>query len=792
MKKVKMAGRIFNNAALSAVAAKIARFVLVFSLLASANAFAAIIENIDVARVGDQAEVTIHFTTEIQYTRHTPGDEGKFLRVFFRLTKPGVSESELMQEVRRSPKNDLLPPFTVAYPELVNGMLITFAKPTKFIVRAGDDSRSIVVMVPVQPLPAKDRDVPPAKGKPAVKPAPVAIETPAVAAVVADPPVGSAAAPAQTPDANKPEPAPVLSADKVEEMAHAFLLDGQDAFEKGDYPKAINRMNRILSLPQNSRTMSAQALIGEAREKNGEIAKARAEYDLYLKLYPNSPEVPKIKQRLAALPAVDTVRRPRARAVRDDRPAEWTVYGSLSSYFFGGQSKQDDGPMKRDQESMVSSLNFSARLRDSVTDTRFVFRDTDSRNFMRPSRNYNRIYSAYAERTDREIGYFVRVGRQNPNGAGVLERFDGITGSYNLTPDFKVGAVYGEAVEFGSPFKKNFYGGSVELAPQVGWPGASLYGIEQNIDGILNRRAVGSEFRYFDGQVTAFGLVDYDVLYKGVNIGMAQANYLDKWNNNYFISYDYRQSPTYSLTNALSTTGYSTVTDLVGNVGASGARQLVSEMTALSTMFAAGVTIPVGERWQFGADYRMSEISGTNATIPLAQMCKEIQDDANPNDPLCVDGPRGTLRISEMGICQVDSYDLVTRTCRATSDASGRTNMYSAQAIGTNLFVPNGVGVVYLGYIAGPNYTGQNLGLSYIFPFFENWRLENNARYYTQKSDSGQNMTQFSPSMKLVYQWRNSLSLEGELGYSQSNNTGTTVSKNRREYLYLGIRWDYR
>ncbi len=784
IQKVEMAGLNFMNGVISALVAKFGRVALVFFLVATTNAYAAIIDTIDITRVGDQAEITVRFTTEIQYTRHAPDDEGRFLRVFFRITKPGFSESELMQEVRRSPKSDLVSAFTIAYPELVNGMLISFAKPTKFIVRAGDDSRSIVVMLPAPP--AKGTDVAAKKGKEADASVPVAVVTPREAVIVPETAVS------QTPDAIKPEAAPVMSAEKVEEMAHAFLLDGQEAFEKGDFAKTINRMNRVLSLPQNTRTMSAQALIGEAREKNGEIAKARAEYELYLKLYPNSPEAPKIKQRLTELPAVDMVKRIRPRVVRDDKPAEWTVSGSLSSYYFAGQSKQDDGPMKRDQESLVSSVNLSARLRDSVTDTRIVFRDTDSRNFMRPSRNYNRIYSAYAERTDREVGYFIRVGRQNPNGAGVLERFDGITGSYNLSPDWKVGAVYGEAVEFGSPFKKNFYGGSVELVPQVSRPGASLYGIEQNIDGVLNRRALGSEFRYFDGQVAAFGLVDYDVLYKGLNIGMAQANYLDKWGNNYFVSYDYRQSPTYSLTNALSTAGYSTVTDFVGNVGITQARQLVSETTALSTMFATGVTIPVGERWQFGIDYRMSEISGTNATIPLAQMCKEIQDDANPNDPLCVDGPRGTLRISEMGICQPDSYDLVTRTCHASSAASGRTNMYSAQAIGTNLFVPNGVGVAYLGWIAGPGYSGQNLGLSYIYPVVDNWRLESNARYYSQQGDNGQNMTQFSPSMKLVHQWGNSLSLEGEIGYSESKNTGATDSRNRREYLYLGVRWDYR
>lgn len=800
-----MGGKTFKDLAIWGGLVKLARFIVGLSLLASVSAFAAVIDTIDVARVGDKAEITIRFTTEIQYTRHTPDDEGKFLRIFFRVTKPGFSESELMQELRRSPKNDLIPPFTLAYPELVNGMLVTFAKTTKFVVHAGEDSRSIVILVPlpeeknaapVAPVSAaavaKESETPSVakKGKtPAVVPTVVA--TPPVVAVTTD----GAASPemSQKPDAEKPEPAPILSSEKIEEMAHAFLLDGQEAFAQNDFTKAINRMNRVLSLPANTQTMAAQALLGEAREKNGEIAKARAEYELFLKLYPTSAEAPRVKQRLEALPAVDVVRGPSSarRVVRDDKPAEWTITGSLSSYFFTGQSKQDSGPMKRDQESLVSSLGFNARLRDSVTDTRFVFRDTDSRNFMQSSRNYNRVYSAYAERTDREIGYFVRAGRQNPNGAGVLERFDGITASYNLNQDWKVGGVYGEAVEFGSPFNKKFYGANIEVLPQVSRPGASLYVVEQKIDGYLNRRAVGSEMRYFDGQFTGYGMLDYDTLYKGVNIGMAQANYLDASGNNYFISYDYRKTPSYSLTNALGASGYTTVPDLVGNVGMTQARQLVSDSTALSKMFAAGVTIPVGERWQFGFDYRMSEISGTSATIPLAQMCKELQDEANPTDPLCVDGPRGTMRISEMGICVAESYDMVTKTCHATTEASGKTQMYSTQAIATNLFVPNGVGVAYYGYVSGPTYTGHNLGLSYVYPFAETWRMESNARYYTQKSDNG-DMTQFSPSMKLIHLWGNSLSLEGELGYSESKNTGVTNSKNRREYLYLGVRWDYR
>lgn len=425
-----------------------------------------------------------------------------------------------------------------------------------------------------------------------------------------------------------------------------------------------------------------------------------------------------------------------------------------------------------------------------MTDTRFVFRDTDFRNFMQTNRNYNRIYSAYAERTDREVGYFVRAGRQNPNGAGVLERFDGITGGYTIGSDWRVNGVYGKAVEFNSPFEKDFYGASVEMLPQLGRPGVSLYAIEQNIDGYLNRRAIGSEFRYFDGQFSGYGTVDYDVLYKGLNIVAVQGNYLDSAGNNYFISYDYRNSPSYSLVNGLAASGFSTVKDLVNSVGINQARTLAGDSTAASKMFAAGVTVPVGERWQFGADYRMSSIGAANALLSLDQICSRGVENRETNDPRCLGGPRGDTSVYDL--CAPNSYDSATNTCQAGQNATGDTHMISLQAIGTNLFVPNAVGVATAGFFFSPGSSGQNIGLNYIYPLAENWRLEGNLRYFRQSRDDGSGSTDFSPSVKLAHQWKNSFFLETELGMNDNRSTGTSSSTFRREYLYVGIRWDYR
>ena len=118
--------------------------------------------------------------------------------------------------------------------------------------------------------------------------------------------------------------------------------------------------------------------------------------------------------------------------------------------------------------------------------------------------------------------------------------------------------------------------------------------------------------------------------------------------------------------------------------------------------------------------------------------------------------------------------------------------MVSLQAIGTNLFVPNAVGVATAGFFFGPAVTGLHLGLNYIYPLAENWRLEGNLRYFRQNRDDGSGSTDFSPSVKLAHQLRSSLFLETELGMNNNRSTGPTASQFRREYLYLGIRWDYR
>lgn len=791
---------------------KIVKFAVALLMLCM-HSFAAAeaIDRIDVTAGEREAEIAIRFNTRILYERHAPVREGKLLRVFLTIEDRNVRESELMQQVMQSPKTSRVPTVSVVYPELIHGMLLTFSQSTSYTVRPGEDGQSIIVSVPLLPpdkknlrpggnarrdevaansskrvaeiaLPAISKGADPEQAAPPSKKPLIGTPSDAsqprvpVASVPQNVPSGTAVLSAAVPPAMPPV--------EVEPLALRFMNEAIGALTAKDVTTAINRLNRVLSLPRNDQTERAQGLIGEARELNGEVLKARAEYDLYLKLFPEGSEATKIRERLSALPK-DAPRSSAQRALpKEPGPAEWTYFGSLSEYYYTGKSQietltppapgqltfNQDTLSSVDQRSLISSINLNARRRDGWSDTRIVVRDTNNKNYLNPARGYNRLYSAYAEHTDRSSGYNFRVGRQNPNGMGVLERFDGLQGGYLITPSWRVNAVYGDAVEFNSPFSKKFVGASVDLLPQAAAPGFSIYGIQQTLDGMLNRRAFGTEARYFDGKISAYGLVDYDVLYSGVNIALLQGNYLDQSGNNYFFVMDHRRAPSYGLTNALMGAPGLTLNDLVGAQGIDAVRKQVVGLSAMSDMLSMGVTHSLQEGWQVGVDYRMSQISSNqpiSAVIPLAVIgtCLGTIDPVNNN-------------------CIFDT---------ATQQGSGKNHVITFQGIGSNLFWTNAVGVANLSLIQAPSYSGKASSLSYVVPFAEQWRADVNFRYYKQDSDDGTTQRRLSPSVKLSWQWQNSLFLEGELGREISDSSSQDRKDHvAREYLYMGLRWDVR
>ena len=100
-------------------------------------------------------------------------------------------------------------------------------------------------------------------------------------------------------DRARPEPGQMQAPlPEVADQAAVLMPKAQEAFNAANYELAISSFNQILLLPPNAYSQEAQELIGLARERNGELAKAKAEYDLYLKLFPDGPGADRVRQHL--------------------------------------------------------------------------------------------------------------------------------------------------------------------------------------------------------------------------------------------------------------------------------------------------------------------------------------------------------------------------------------------------------------------------------------------------------------------------------------------------------------
>ena len=178
-------------------------------------------------------------------------------------------------------------------------------------------------------------------------------------------------------------------------------------------------------------------------------------------------------------------------------------------------------------------------------------------------------------------------------------------------------------------------------------------------------------------------------------------------------------------------------------------RRRAVALTSTSTLYMVGLTMPVNAKWQIGGDYRVNNISGTEGTT--------------------------------------DVGGLIPPT-----EATGDTHTYSLQAIGTGLIGTSDITVLSVSLIRAPTFSGESYGLNNIVTLREKWRFETALRYYTQEDDFGTRQKRISPSLRVSYKLRESISLEGEAGLEQSETeSSTSTDKTKRSYFSIGYRWDF-
>jgi tetratricopeptide (TPR) repeat protein len=633
-------------------------------------------------------------------------------------------------------------------------------------------------VAPTLAVPALPASVPAPAPSPAPAPAPAPVPAPAPARAasgpsaapaaepppaVAAPPSAPASAPAAEPSAPAATPAPLTDAER-DQQAQTLLRSAQAALAAGATANAVDSLGKLLDLPPNSASRQAQRLIAEARAKLGDTARARAEYEAFLRLYPSGADSDAVRVALAALsPATAPVAAADPRSTRTQ-----SLAGSVSSYYYGGQSKVrtqefQDSPIAglpqlvtestlsdTDQSLLVSSVDINWRQRDADADQRFVFRDSYSKDFNRPEKSRNRLSALYYDHKSFALGTQVRLGRQSPLGGGVLGRFDGVQGSYTFKPRWKVSAVAGQPADKLLDTRRYFYGASVDAEALTPKLGGALYLIEQKVDGLVDRRALGTEMRYFDGGLSLSGQLDQDLLLKGLNIASLQGSWQREGGTVFNLMLDRRKTPLLMLGNALFFGG-GTATRM-GDLLAAGAtpetlRQQVRDTTADATQGSIGVTTPLSPKWQMGVDLRYTSIGAIAPVVDLL--------------------PQG----------QPSSGDIWSA---------------GLQFIGSNLYSARDTHVLIANFITGPAFQGQLLSYHNSSLVLPSLQLEPSFKYYRQTTSEQVVSTRWSPGLRLTWRPQPSVSLESELSLESSKTTSPLRNESStRTYYYLGGRYDF-
>ena len=736
-------------------------------LWTAAPVAAQVLDHIEIVETPTAAEIHIVFNARALYLRHTPSQQGDLIRLF--LDFPDLDRSvRFARELVTSPPSDLIPKFTVTFPDQgTNGLSIRFAKPVRFRVSQRDIRSSSRIVISVK------------RDQPAL---PQEVEAP----------------PATPPDAMGPkqsfEVPPFSPGMNVETYADDLMKLGRKALNVGESEKASQIFNALLNLSPNKQSQAAQEWVGVARQRSREYEKATAEYELYLKLYPEGEDAVRVRQRLASLQEVINQRAQAKKARPARKIDEMRVYGSAYTYYYGGYSQTTTTDKvantttnrnSQDQSLLQSAFDVTGRYRKDEYDNKLVVRGTQSYDLLATSdtrRNVSRLRALYFEHSSQD-SYFVRVGRQPGNTGGVLDfRFDGAWVRYVAVPQFlNVNLLAGQPRQFSltsnfvpddprnfrADLKRYFYGVNVDIGP-IGqaWNG-NLYYFNQMNNGVVDRRAVGTELRYAADGKNAFGLLDYDVSYNVLNIAMLNGTWVTE-GTTYTLLVDHRKTPNLQTTNALFADPINTPIETINKTNESLLREQAKSVSATSDLFLAGVLHSLTTDWQLGGDVRLNRISGTGKANCFVILPGTSTLFLNPN-------------ATTDAACSLSAQP-----------GTGNIWTYTAQVIGTKFPFESTTFVVNASYITSPAYRGQSLTLNSLARLSPQLQFDTFVLLYHQTTSFDEKLYRVTPTVRIDYRFFDNWTIEGTGGYEKTlTDSSTQKDSTTRQFFYFGLRWDF-
>lgn len=641
----------------------------------------------------------------MRYISHRPQNKGNILRIQMRPSVIGLDDPETIEQLGERQilswdRSTSIPLREMTYeggipdrPELT----LRFTRDVEFDVRNSGDLRTLIIIVRTEKPKEPEKE-------------------PEAEVILPDPGM-------PTPDLSAGTP---RMAELMDEAGGAMI--------DRNFRRAVQIYTKILRNPDTVFRQDAQELLGLARDRSGQFAHAKAEYEKYLELYPEGPGADRVRQRLSGL--LTAAAKPKEKLRKAKRPeveSDWNhqLFGSLSEFYNYNDTKLQDGTKTINQSESLTSLDFSTRSRSDRYEIRTQFfgtHEVDLRN--NGSNDMTRVNNLFVDLEDRKWGLSGRFGRQSRSSGGVLGRFDGGLVSYEILPQVKINGVFGYPVVSSDdrPFDtdKHFYGASFNLGTFWDSVDFNLYAINQEVEGIDDRQAVGGEIRYFHPKRSLFSFVDYDTSYDELNIFLINGGWTFPTKTRLNLVLDYRKSPILTTSNALIGQTVQDISIILNTLTEDEIRQLAQDRTATNKSLTVGIVQDLNEKYQLVAEVTVSELSATSSS-PSAPIAPVVNVPANPS--------------------------------------TGKEYFYLTQLIASNLFMEGDINIIELRYADTMSNDSYSLNLNLRYPFTPDFRINPRIQtnYRKNKNDSGESTT-IRPLVRIDYRWKKWLRFEMEGG----------------------------
>lgn len=743
------------------------RFLLplvgILFFLIGLGARAGVIENVNITPFPDRSVIEVDLSARLAYRSHSPQSRGDLLVIQLQpMDDLSAIPGALTRQSYPWKKSSGVPLSEVVYDSNPGGLAqisLRFRLPVEFSVEGNPDGTRLQVTVYSDQKGVAETDGRENKALPGPGTIPEA-------------------SPGIVPMPPKTRPEGMTQFDLDQQMER-LMAEGKTGIIQGEYAAAARFYEQALQLPNNPSSMKALEYLGLARELNGERRSAEFVYRAFLQRYPEGKAHDQVAQRLQSIVTADQAPKkplhkgkasgsesePPFPAVQDKVQTDF--YGSFSNFYNGFVLQTNEGA-----ELVQSSVQADLFLTGSVQTENWRFRMnfTGGQLFNtigdRGAQSATRITNGYLDILQEAWGFNARLGRQVGYNGGVLGRFDGINAGYLLNETLRLNMVFGFPVEYSSVTRENqdnvFYGFNTDIlnvqGPLESSMDFNLYFIQQFIEGLQDRLAVGGDIRFFRENINFYSQIDYDILFNTLNIATFNGNWLLPSNTNLNLLLDYRKAPILTTSNAL--LGNFLVEDIDGLralLSTDQIRDLAKQNSVDSATFTLGASHPINDRFQVNADFTATRLN----QIPNTEI------------------------LSVSGQPLVDIEGII---------ATGWEYFVNTQLIGSNLFETGDF--LSLGFRYARLQTSNRYGININsrIPFSPDFDISPRFRIDHRRGQQNVNDWTFAPSIRARYRVTKGFQLEGEFGAefitdNIADDIGSFTDGNY--YFLIGYRLDF-